>query len=142
MIFLGFNDNSFSILSIRFRAIYGFLFGFFVLGYLQKLNFNSLARRIVLDPELIKNKILTDKADFILKNEKTSGILVLTKEKLSFIPEKPEFEIVEIDLLKSNPVFNLNKKWFFLAGITVNEKNFLLSYPRLWMRNINELNNI
>lgn len=43
---------------------------------------------------------------------KTSGILVLTKEKLSFIPEKPEFEIVEIDLLKSNPVFNLNKNGF------------------------------
>lgn len=142
MIFLGFNDNSFSILSILFRAIYGFLFGFFVLGYLQKLNFNSLARRIVLDPELIKNKILTDKADFILKNEKTSGILVLTKEKLSFIPEKKDFENLEIDLTKIKPIVSLRKKWFFNSGIAVNDMNFLLSYPRLWVRNINESNNI
>jgi hypothetical protein len=136
MFFLKALEGNFSYSFSIFLLIYGFLFGFFVMGYLQKLNFNNLARRIIRDQELLKNKIIADKATFTSDNTKISGILVLTKEKLSFIPEKPEFEIVEIDLLKSNPVFNLNKKWFFIAGITVNDKNFLLSYPRLWVRKI------
>ena len=142
LVFFGFIDSSFSFSSLLLRAIFGFGFGFFVLGYLQKLNFNSLARRIVHDPELIKNEILTDKADFIMKNEKTSGILMLTKEKLSFIPEKKENDIIEIDMITEKPVVNLRKKWFFNSGIVVNDMHFLLSYPRLWMNKINELNNI
>lgn len=142
LVFFGFIDSSFSFSSLLLRAIFGFGFGFFVLGYLQKLNFNSLARRIVHDPELIKNEILTDKADFIMKSEKTSGILMLTKEKLSFIPEKKENGIIEIDMITEKPVVNLRKKWFFNSGIVVNDMHFLLSYPRLWMNKINELNNI
>ena len=142
LVFFGFIDSSFSFSSLLLRAIFGFGFGFFVLGYLQKLNFNSLARRIVHDPELIKNEILTDKADFIMKSEKTSGILMLTKEKLSFIPEKKENGIIEIDMITEKPVVNIRKKWFFNSGIVVNDMHFLLSYPRLWMNKINELNNI
>jgi hypothetical protein len=137
MVFFDFIGSSFS--SLLLRAIFGFVFGFFVLGYLQKLDFDNLVRRVLHDPDLIKNKIMADKAQYFVNDVRVSGILVLTFEKLSFIPEKKDSHIIEIDMITEKPIVNLYKKWFFNSGIVVNDMHFLVSYPGLFMNKINEI---
>ena len=109
------------------------------MGYLNKLEFNNLAKRIIHDPTLYNNKILADKAQYLDNNKTKSGILVLTNEKLSFITEKRDIEPFDIDLINQKPLIALVRKSILLTEISVNVRHFLLPNPRFWLKKISEI---
>ena len=116
----------------------GFVFGFFILGFLFKSNYSTAISKKSFDKSLLDDEIISD---FCFTNENVKnveGILILTNNKrIMFIPldfEKPLFNFDLFELKKAK----LQRKFGLPNGIIINDNiNISVSYPRLWIKEIN-----
>lgn len=131
-------DHGLSFLSVSIDLIIGGIFGYFLLGYINKSNYNKKIRKI--DPVKLNDdsQILSDLASYKENDIKVSGVLILNNQKLIFIPVDPDRLTNEIDLLEQKPSIRIKSKLGIPSGLIINDNLQLsLSYPKLWIKKIN-----
>ncbi len=133
------NDYGFSIKCLMIDFIFGGIFGFFLMGYFFRSNYNKKANAIASDKPNVDHQLLNDLAFYKEGNSTIIGKLILTKQKLLFIPDDSDISITEIELPDHKQSISIRKSKFGIPnGIIINENLQLsLSYPRLWIKKIN-----
>ncbi len=133
------NDYGFSISSIMIDFIFGGVFGFFISGYFFRSNYNKKANTIAFDKLNVDHQLLNDLAFYKEGNSTIIGKLILTEQKLLFIPGDSDISTTEIELPDHKQSIRIRKSKFGIPnGIIINENLQLsLSYPRLWIKKIN-----
>jgi hypothetical protein len=130
--------NSLSLLTVTVDLIIGSVFGFFFMGFSNKNNYNKLIKKIAFDNLYFDSEVLTDLAYYKENGKFSYGKLILTKQKLVFIPVNPDKLIFEIDLFDKKNSIKIKSFFGIPNGIIINDSFKLsLSYPKLWIKIIN-----
>ena len=132
------NNYEFTLKSITIDIIVGGVLGYFIPGNIYK-SYNGVINRIASDKLNGDRQILTDVALYKENNTNISGKLILTKQKLIFIPVDTDESTNEIDLAELKRSVRIRKNKFGIPnGIIINENlQYSLSYPKLWIKEIN-----
>lgn len=122
---------------VLFDLIFGGVFGYFLMGTIYKAQYNKTLKKITFNNLNIDNPILTDLASFIENDKSILGKLILTNQKLIFIPVDNVQASTEIDLLAQKPMIKISYKFGMPNGFIINEDfKFSMSYPKLWINKI------
>jgi len=130
-------EKAFRFDSLVVGIIIGIVFGFFFIGGFQKRGFKNLSKKITFDinPDL---EILSDIAVFGEKGKYISGKLILTKQKLLYVPIDSNMPMHEIDLHDKKNTVKIKSRFGIPNGIIINDNlKFSVSYSRLWIKKIN-----
>lgn len=132
------NFYELSIKNVIIDLLFSVVFGFFLMGNIYRSNYNKKVNTITSDNLNVDSQILTDLASYKEDTSIILGKLILTEQKLLFIPANTDIPMTEIDLSEQKQLVRIRKGKFGLPnGIIVNDNLKLsLSYPRLWIKKI------
>ena len=138
-LFISFTNNyEFTLKSIAIDITVGGLLGYFIPGNIYK-SYNGVIKRIDPDKLIGNRQILTDVALYKENNTNFWGKLILTGQKLIFIPVDTDESTSEIDLAELKQSVKIRKNKFGIPnGIIIHENlQYSLPYPKLWIKKIN-----